>query len=153
MSCEISAEEMAAGASDCYGKYWGAAIGLNLNQPIDMTTGEGADPEPYDATAHAITGFGFTVDGANVPTNLRFKVEDASGEYCTGSETVLAGGSSHTVKFDQVFKECWQPAAMRGVTPDATAQKGLIKIAWQVPTKKGGSIPFDFCISNVVATQ
>ena len=68
-------------ATDCYGEYWGAAIGLNLNQAIDPTTMMGGMAMPYNASA--IKGFAFTITGAMVPTSLRFKVEDAGGEFCS----------------------------------------------------------------------
>jgi hypothetical protein len=131
-------------ATDCYGTYWGAAIGLNLNQPIDPTTMMGADPQPYDAATMGIKGFTFEINGATVPTSLRFKVEDASGEYCTTSATPVVLGAN-TFTFDQLVTECWTT----GGTP--ASGNGLLKIAWQVVTNATGAVPFDFCVSNVRA--
>jgi hypothetical protein len=156
LMCTITAEDMALGASDCYGKFWGAAIGFNLNQPTvpdpaDPTKMIGGDPVGFDATA--IKGFGFELSGAKVPPSLRFKIDmGGSEEWCTGSETVLAVGSNQ-VTFDKLFQQCWQPAAMRGPGVDATTQAGIVKISWQLPTNDKGTIPFDYCVSNIVALQ
>ncbi len=150
-ACTITAEDMAAGANDCYGKYWGAAIGLNLNQTIDPATEMGADPAPFDATA--LKGFSFTISGENVPVGLRFKLDTGgSEEWCTGAETAILSGPN-TVTFDKLFKECWQTLASgkRGPVVDAATQAGVVKIAWQLPTNPTGTIPFNFCVSDVVA--
>jgi len=133
-------------ATDCYGTYWGAAIGLNLNQPIDMTTMMGADPMPYDASA--LTGFAFEITGAAVPTSLRFKVEDGTNEYCTASTTPIKAGAN-TVTFEQLVTQCW----MAGGTPATGAKSGLLKISWQVVTNAMSTVPFDFCVANVRALQ
>lgn len=136
-----------APATDCYGTYWGAAIGLNLNQPmVEGTDGvmEGGDPIAFDATG--LTGFGFTISGTAVPTSLRFKVENAGGEFCTpAAKPILAG--SNTVLFSELLTECWTTG---GTSPDGA---GLIKIVWQVVTNDAGEVPFDFCVSDVVAIE
>ncbi len=129
-------------ATDCYGEYWGAAIGLNLNQPIDAETGEGGDPLPYDASA--LKGFGFTVSGSMIPTSLRFKVENASGEFCTPAAVPILEGNN-TILFTDVVSECWTTG---GSNPNVT---GLTKIAWQVVTNDASEVPFEFCVSNIVA--
>ncbi len=129
-------------ATDCYGEYWGAAIGLNLNQPIDGGTGEGGDPVPYDASG--LLGFGFTVSGSGIPTGLRFKVENASGEFCTPAAVPILEGPN-TILFTDVVSECWTTG---GNSPSVT---GLTKIAWQVVTNDSAAVPFDFCVSNIVA--
>jgi hypothetical protein len=133
-------------ATDCYGTFWGAAIGLNLNQPIDMTTMMGADPMPYDASA--LTGFAFEITGAAVPTSMRFKVEDGTNEYCTSAMVPIKAGANQ-VTFEQLVTECW----MAGGTPATGAKSSLIKISWQVVTNAMSTVPFDFCVSNVRAMQ
>lgn len=133
-------------AADCYGEYWGAAIGLNLNQAIDMTTMMGGAPMPFDASA--IKGFTFTIDGMAIPVSLRFKVEDASGEFCS-PKTVPIKSGANTVMLSQLIKECWKPTAT-AATADA-AKSGLVKIAWQVVTDAAGSIPFDYCVKDLRA--
>jgi len=137
-------------AKDCYGEFWGAAIGLNLNQQIDMTTMMGGTPAPFDASA--LKGFTFEISGTTVPapTALRFKVEDSSGEYCNIAAHQVKVGVN-TFEFADLVKECWKPP-----TPPVTAvgaKAGLIKIAWQVVTNDKGTVPFDFCVKNVRALQ
>lgn len=137
-----------APATDCYGQFWGAAVGLNLNQPIDMTTMKGADPMPFDAGAKGITGFAFEITGTGVPASLRFKIEDASGEYCnTATKPVKKGANSFS--FAELQAMCWKPAATNP-TGDK-AKSGIVKIAWQVVTKTGATVPFDYCVANVRA--
>ncbi len=133
-------------AKDCYGEYWGAAIGLNLNQAIDMTTMLGGPPAAFDASA--IKGFSFTISGAKVPTSLRFKVEDANGEFCT-PKTVPVKLGPNTINLSQLIKECYKPPAAP-VTAE-TAKSALIKIAWQVVTDTTGTIPFDYCVEDLRA--
>ena len=79
------------------------------------------------------------------------KIEDAAGEYCNVGTTkpVLKGANSF--KFSDLQGSCWKPAATNP-TGDKAAS-GLIKIAWQVVTKSGATVPFDYCVSNVRALQ
>lgn len=134
-------------ATDCYGQFWGAAIGLNLNQPIDEATGMGVEtPLPYDASA--LKGFAFEISGATVPTSLRFKIEDATGEFCNLG-TMKVGVGPNTFLFSDLTTECWKPTATS--RKGDTAKAGLLKIAWQVVTNTSGTIPFDYCVSNVRA--
>jgi hypothetical protein len=135
-------------ATDCYGQFWGAAIGLNLNQQIDMTTTLGGTPMPFDASA--IKGFAFNITGGMVPTSLRFKVEDASGEFCNpATKPVKLGANSFL--FSDLIKECYKPTATAATAE--TAKSGLIKIAWQVVTNAGGTVPFDYCVADLRALQ
>ena len=137
-------------ATDCYGEFWGAAIGMNLNQMIDMTTMAGGMPAPYNASA--LKGFTFEISGMGVPApkDLRFKVENASGEFCNpGTKPVKLG--VNTFMFGDLIKECWAPKATAAT--GETAKANLIKIAWQVVTNAMGTVPFDFCVSNVRALQ
>lgn len=152
MSTACSTMMFTPPATDCYGEYWGAAIGLNLNQPIDPVTMEGQDPPlAYDAGAAGVTGFAFEITGDGIPTTLRFKVEDASGEYCTPATKAVKAGAN-TYLFEDLVKECWEMDAAKN--PNASAAKsGLVKIAWQVTTKDTMAIPFDYCVQNVRALQ
>lgn len=140
------------GVSDCYGLYWGAAIGLNLNQPTVMMDGMevGGDPVAFDASK--VTGFTFEITGAMVPVSLRFKVEDANGEYCTGMEVPVKLGAN-TITLAQLRTKCWE-ALSKQPTPvtGETAKKAMLKIAWQVVTSPTATVPFDFCVANVRAT-
>lgn len=135
-------------AMDCYGEYWGAAIGLNLNQTIDETTMMGSTPAAYDASA--IKGFSFTIAGASVPgtASLRFKVENAAGEYCNPAAKPIKAGDN-TVLLSDLISACWKPVA--GAPTGESAKANLIKIAWQVVTNDKATVPFDFCVSNIRA--
>ncbi|HYQ14757.1 MAG TPA: hypothetical protein VEQ58_03340 [Polyangiaceae bacterium] len=138
-----------APATDCYGTFWGAAIGLNLNQPKDANM-MGGTAVAYDASH--VKGFTFTVGGTvagsgdtMVPSTMRFKVEDANKEYCTW-KTISPG--QNTVLFSELETECWNHAKTPGTSAE-TAKSGLIKIAWQVVTTTGGPTPFDYCVSDL----
>ena len=106
----------------------------------------GADPMPFDASA--IKGFAFEIAGAAVPVSLRFKVEDATGEYCTPpAKPVKVGANSFM--FSDLMTQCWKA----GGTSAEGAKAGIIKIAWQVVTNDKAAVPFDYCVSNVRALQ
>jgi hypothetical protein len=132
-------------ATDCYGTYWGAALGLNLNQPIDPATNMGVDPPlPYDAEAHGITGFAFMVTGTTIPLGMRFKVENDSTEFCTPSaKTLKSGPNALYFNGTDLVSECWTTGGM------PAPRTGLIKIAWHVVTNASAAIPFDFCIEDI----
>jgi hypothetical protein len=135
-------------ATDCYGEYWGAAIGLNLNQAIDEATGKGLDPMPFDASA--IKGFSFNIAGASVPgtASLRFKVENSAGEYCNPAAKPIKAGDN-TIMLSDLISACWKPVA--GAPTGDSAKASLIKIAWQVVTNDKATVPFDFCVSSIRA--
>jgi hypothetical protein len=140
-----------APATDCYGTFWGAAIGLNMNQPIDMTTMMGADPMPFDASA--IKGFAFEVTGTMVPApkDIRFKVEGPTGEFCNVGTMKPVQMGANTFMFEDLITACWKP--VMGAATAATTKSSVLKIAWQVVTNSSSTVPFDFCISNVRALQ
>lgn len=137
-------------ATDCYGEYWGAAIGMNLNQSIDETTKMGGTPMPFDATA--LTGFAFNISGTTIPGSLRFTVESSTGDFCTPPATLVAMGAN-TFTFEQLFSECWEKMA-NTMNPNAgTVKNSIKKIAWQVVTNAMGEVPYDYCVSDVRALQ
>lgn len=146
MSMPCATKMFTPPATDCYGEYWGAAIGLNLNQPIDEASGEGADPMPFDASA--VKGFAFEISGAAVPTSLRFKVENDTGEFCTPPAKPVKLGAN-TFMFSDLVTECWKA----GGTSAEGAKSSIIKIAWQVVTNDKSAVPFDYCVANVRALQ
>lgn len=152
---------------DCFGVYWGAALGLNLNQPnvpsmTDPTMMVGGDPMPFNASA--IKGFAFEIaapaGGAGmIPASkdLRFKVDDGTetteGEFCTGKETPIKLGEN-VVTFDKLRTKCWEDLAKQPTPSLATSiQSKVVKISWQVVTNDKGTVPFDFCVNNIRAIQ
>ncbi len=150
-------------AMDCYGEYWGAAIGFNLNQPTipdpdDPEKEIGGDPEPFD-TSGKISAFSFKISGAGIPTGsaLRFSVDsgtppDGLTQYCTTSMTKVVPDENGivTVKLDDLRSECWLGTAFADPAnrPDLTK---IVKIAWGVVTNDKSTVPFDFCVSDVIA--
>gem|GEM_PF-676184 len=146
-----------APATDCYGQYWGAALGFNLNQAIDMTLVPPAGGKPAAFDASLIKGFYFEIsdhdDHSGVvpgPSALRFKVNDSDDkEYCNTSALKVKSGAN-TVLFSDLTTECWAPTDMSSkITADV--EKKFIKIAWQVVTNASSTVPFDFCVGNVKA--
>jgi len=146
-----------APAKDCYGQYWGAALGFNLNQVIDMTLVPPAGGMPAAFDASLIKGFYFEISDHDdhtgvvpAPSALRFKVNDSDDkEYCNTSALKVKSGVN-TVLFSDLTTECWAPTATSSkITADV--EKKFIKIAWQVVTNPSAAVPFDFCIGNVKA--
>ncbi len=134
--------DLDCGAPDCYGEYWGAAIALNLNQPIDPVTMVASEAQPFDAASRGIVGFAFDLTGAAIPGSMRFIAEDLDGQYCTGAAQPLLPGAN-LVLFSELMRDCWNGF---GEPPDTSA---ITKIAWQVVTNTSSETPFDYCISNI----
>jgi len=139
---------------DCYGVTWGAAMGLNLNQPIDPATMMGVmTPLPYDGSKTGITGFAFDVSGDMVPTaaNFRFLINDgASNQYCSPpSKGIQKGPNVFYLK--NLIEECWLAAPKPTDLKGDTAVNNMVKIAWQVVTNGTSAVPFNFCIDNIEA--
>jgi hypothetical protein len=133
-------------AGDCYGTYWGAAIGLNLNQAINPETRMGEAPLPYDASG--LDGFSFEVTGPGVPASLRFKVETAAAEFCSPPPRPVRLGSN-SFRFDELLEHCWAPGGMSA----EAAKSQIVKIAWQVVTNSAAEVPFDFCVGSLRALR
>jgi len=151
MSTPCTTKMFTAPATDCYGEYWGAALGINLNQVIDMTLvpPAGGTPGKYDASA--LKGFAFTIDGETVPapSSLRFKVDDGTNEFCN-VPTVKIKVGTNTVLFTDLVKECYKsPVPTEPLA--TTIQTGMVKISWQVVTNDKSTVPFNFCVSDIRA--
>ena len=143
---------------DCYGVTWGAAIGLNLNQPnvpdpADPTMMMGGDPLPFDATKPGITGFAFNISGDTVPTaaNFRFLINDmANNQYCSPPAKGIKKGPN-TFKLADLIEECWLATPKATDLKGDTAANNIVKIAWQVVTNDSATVPFNFCIDSIEA--
>jgi len=135
-------------ATDCYGRFFGADIGLNLNQPIDPATNMGLDPLEYDA--RALKGFAFDLMGDMVPAPraLQFAVETRDGLFCTTPATKIRIGTN-AVFFSDLILNCYETQA----NPQSaeTVQSALVRVDWRVITNTSAPVPFDFCISNIRA--
>jgi hypothetical protein len=138
-------------AVDCYGQFWGAAIGMNLNQKLDMsvTPPVGAMPMPYDASA--LVGFSFVVSGTTVPapSALRFRVESETTEFCNVPSNKLKIGVN-TVLFTDLVAQCFRSPTPTMPSADG-AKSGLLRLSWLVVTNTSSTVPYDFCISQVRA--
>ena len=101
---------------------------------------------PFNASA--LKGFAFDIEGAAVPSSLRFKVEDASGEFCSPPAKGVKVGAN-TFLFTDLITQCWKAGGMNA----EGAKAGLKKIAWQVVTNDKSAVPFDYCVKEVRALQ
>lgn len=116
-----------------YDVYWGAGFGMSLNQPaVDEP------PEPYDAEAANVVGFGFFVDGLPYDGELRFTVR-GDQFYCT---RVLTSGFSEYMLADLV-KGCWEP----DTTPHDYS--GLMAIEWHFVSNAGTGYGFEMCMNTL----
>lgn len=129
-------------AQDCFQLFFGAILGLNLNQ-----SESGAEVSPYDASD--VAGFSFDVVGESLPEFLRFSVEAESGKsYCLPPPLAIDGtaGSWH-VALNDLVTEC-QRAPL--TSPRFTeAESAITSLRWAVSGTTNRSVPFDFCIENL----
>ena len=137
--------------TDCYGEFWGAAIELNLNQPVDPVTMQAGTPMAFDATA--LKGFSFELTGDTLPPpkSLRFQVEDASTVFCNIPSIKLRLGIN-VVLFSELVSECFRSPVPTAPTAQ-TAKSALLEISWHVLTNTSDVVPFDFCVSNIRALR
>jgi len=142
-----------APATDCYGMFFGAAIGLNLNQPIDPLTMMPGEPASYNAGL--LRGFAFDLTGSKVPSpkELRFQVETSSQVFCNSSRVKLKTGTN-LMLFSDLVTECFRTPNDPDLRPTAeTAKSLLVKISWHVLTNIDDEVPYDFCVSNIQALR
>jgi len=135
-------------ATDCYGYFWGAELGLNLNQALDSVTMGGATPKPFNASA--LKGFAFDIAGDTVPgpASLRFQVETEDQVFCNPASKKIKVGSN-VVLFSELITRCF---AVSEASPTAeTVKASLIRISWNVVTNASATVPFNFCVSNIRA--
>ena len=143
-------------AADCQMTIWGAAIYLNLNQPLDPSTMMPGAPVTFDA--RKLGGFAFELSGPNVPkpSDLRFTVETQLYQdqttiidFCSGWDKQLTPGDN-TVKFGEIFPQCFfLPHNQSSLGGDILAV--VRRLEWQVLTNSGAEVPYDFCVSNIRA--
>ena len=137
-------------ALDCYGEFWGAAIGMNLNQPIDSVTMMAGEPAPYNASA--LKGFAFQISGSAVPApkDLRFQVESADGQMFCNVPTIKLKLGQNLVRFSDLVSECFRSPAPTQPSAES-AQSSLLRISWHVLTNTWSEVPYDFCVSDIRA--
>jgi hypothetical protein len=124
-----------------FGGTYGAVAALNLQQEVGSTT-----PDPYDATAHGVVGFGFDIVG-DTGGALRFVLKQYATHdgFCINNVPGCANGCSVEYRIDELTQNCWTPG---GPLPAATR---LAALEWQITTQAGAATPFDYCIENIHA--
>jgi hypothetical protein len=126
---------------------WGARIGLTLN-----------DGEPYDATAHGVTGLAFHVD-SEPPPNAGLRVQVTGhrngNENENENEPPLWGGAKAEISPVHVggnevrWTDVGGPPYIEN--PPALDPRHLISIVFSVPTAPAGAKSFSFCINQLAA--
>jgi hypothetical protein len=123
------------------GVSWGVGFGFSLNRNADS----GAE-SAYDAAAHDVSGFSFTLTG-NPPAVLRssYKVFGSDTDYCTDG-TDVTPEVSQTIHISDVQKECWMGGS--GSSPSSASLRAFEFI---VPADALASRTrdFDFCVTNL----
>lgn len=140
-----------APATDCFGEYWGAAIGMYLNQPRDLESSEKGQALPFDASA--LEGFSFELAGPTVPgpAALRFQIESADGRLFCASRGVKIAPGKNRILFEQLEEDCFlRPSDPPRPTLESVASE-LLKVSWRVVTNTTSEVPFDLCVSNIHA--
>lgn len=126
-----------------YGDVWGAAVGFNLANPGDAIGG----PGPW--ARGGITGFSYTLSGADIPTGMRFTVKydgepENADQYCSG---VVGGAGPQTNLFANVSQACWEAGGV------ALPASDLVALQWGIVAETAGPVTFDFCIDDLTAIQ
>lgn len=122
--------------------FWGAALGITLNQPAPST-----ERLVYDATAAGVSGFRFVISGEEpAPAGrLRFNVIDEDDQnYCV--PLVSAGSTSghYEISFDQLRRDCWDADSTALVDPSR-----ILVAQFSLVTSAEESTPFSFCVESV----
>ena len=118
--------------------YWGARLVVQLNN--DGTGAVGS----YDAVAHGVNGFEFTLSGGTIPEELRpvlFNFGSAT-QYC---KRVCASGPQ-SILLDEAIANCWE-----GVSTATPTGSSLERIEFLIPSNETANVPFNFCISGLTA--
>jgi len=129
-------------ATDCFGEFWGADIGMQLKQAPE------SEPEPFDASA--LKGFSFEIEGETVPpvAALRFQVEAADRVFCSSRSVNITPGFNR-VLFSQLIEDCFLYPSDPSRASAEELKSELLKISWRVTTNSTGAVPFNFCVSNL----
>jgi hypothetical protein len=124
---------------------WGGGIGFNLSDPGGGATGT-ENGQPWDRAGGRVRSFSFQVSGPTVPTGLRFVAIPPTRPAGVDSYCVAGVSGNVTQTIESIDGNCWDAA----VAPLGTTLP-LVSIQWVVPAETTGTVPFDFCISNVTA--
>jgi hypothetical protein len=120
--------------------HWGVTFALQLNNVSSVE-------QPYNATSHGVTGFDFTISGANIPAGLRavYRVDGEATEYCK----VVAGAGATTTLINDAHPQCYLADA-GATTPNATL---LRRLEFEVPANTTTDVDFAFCVDALTAKK
>jgi hypothetical protein len=136
--------------TQCSSRYFGAMLGMNLNQQINPMSTDNQFGDPLSFDASALRGFSFDLDGQDIPSNaLFFAAEDGNNQYPTPSSQKLLAGRN-VVLFSELLTSDVTLAQGTMRMPES-AKAGLVKILWRVRGTASAAVPFDFCVSNIRA--
>jgi hypothetical protein len=137
---------------------WGAGIGFDLNNAATADGGAGAK-QPWDATAHSITGFRFRIDTPPVggqmrvefPTSAAIGTTDVNAAYwggATGNLSPFTKGGDYAFHFTDVGGPM---DPMHLTTPMPFDRTKILSMQFHVVTNPSSAVPFSYCISNLAA--
>jgi hypothetical protein len=127
--CTSGQTSTAAGA-------WGAGIAFELN--------DGPPQQPYDTTAHGVTGFCFQLSGTTIPsTSIRVAFPTQENNDNAPFLAVSTPGT-HTVLFSETAQGSWV------TTPTTFDPTKVMMVQFQIPAGTA-VVPWDFCIEGVTA--
>jgi len=121
--------------------HWGVTVALQLNNVSSAEL-------PYDATAQGVTGFDFTLSGADIPAGLRavYRVDGEATEYC---KVITGGAGAKTILMSEAHPQCYLADAGSAV-PTATQ---LRRLEFEVPANTTTDVTFDFCVDSLTAKK
>src|SRR5690606_15051278 len=120
---------------------WGVAIGMDLN----LQAPEDAAGEPYDATAHGVVGFRFTISGT-LPNSVQVNFPEPNGDrYCQRFYGLGPNEETLSAYIADTDFECWLGADLPPT--DAIVQGFHV----QVNPEASATVSFDFCLTDIQA--
>ena len=138
----IKVPNIEGGTDPDYGGAWGALIGWDLNQLVDLDGGTGGYQTPADLSAmHSIT---VGLSGATALTlRIQLNVDQAdagtAAYYCAALPS-----SGATISLSNLKTQCWDPASV-GYFDKATMKPSSLAI--QLVTDTASAHPFRFCVT------
>jgi hypothetical protein len=129
-----------------FDSYWGATLGLTLNQPGPTT-----ERDVYNATAAGVSGFRFVIGGDNPPApgRLRFNVIAEDEQiYCVPLTHGSGTKGAYEISFDQLRRSCWNTDSTAPLDPSRilVAQFSLVTSSEDAPS-------YSFCVESLSAIR
>jgi hypothetical protein len=114
---------------------WGAGIALDLNN----SGGESGQKTPYDASAHGVVGFSFTITGTAPGLRVNFPTPSSA----EGAHFIAGMPGANQALFADAKQGSW---VMPKTDFDASQ---VLSIQFQIPSVMGSAVDFDFCVENL----